>query len=180
MATVKPAATDILIDDNVQDLDSTVSIDKHDEVSPGSVFPRFSTPYRGICSSVLALLAAGTPPGSTGTSTANPHEYLDKLAHELPSDKLADIVSNPTPVPDDINTNSLKIEFIIFPEHKQELLLQHDSTMLESSVASKEYIDFYKMFTLLGQFTFQGQSTPNNVLPFSIQTFFQWKLYPIG
>jgi hypothetical protein len=45
MATGKPAATDILIDDNIQDiLDSTVSIDKHDKVSPASVFPHFSTP----------------------------------------------------------------------------------------------------------------------------------------
>jgi hypothetical protein len=101
--------------------------------------------------------------------------------HELPPDKLSDLVStNPTVVPDNIITNFLKIGTIIFPVNKQELLLQHDSTMLESSVASKEYIDFYKMFALLGQFNIQGQSTPKNILPFSIQTFFQWKLYPIG
>jgi hypothetical protein len=181
MATGKPAATDFLIDDNVQDLDSTVSIDKHDEVSPASVFPRFSTPYGGIRSPVPALLAARTPPGSTSW-TENPHEYLGKLAHELLPDKLADLESTKsTIVPDSINTNSLTIEFSLIPEHStQELLLQRNSTMLESSVATKEYIYFYKIFALVGQFIIQGQSTPMNVLPFSIQTFIQWKLYPIG
>ena len=42
VATGKPAATDILIDDNVQDLvDSTLSFDKHNKVSPASVFLHF-------------------------------------------------------------------------------------------------------------------------------------------
>jgi hypothetical protein len=97
MAAGKPAATNILISDNVQDLlvHTTILINKHNDISHVSLFPRFSTPYGGICSPVPALLTAETPPGSVSSCATN---------------KIANLVTtNPMVVPNDINTTSKKI-----------------------------------------------------------------------
>jgi hypothetical protein len=65
---------------------------------------------------------------------------------------------------DDSSSTILPDPLSNLQDYKEKLLL-HNPTMIASSMASKEYNDFSKLFVLIGQFILhaQSKSTPKNI-----------------
>jgi hypothetical protein len=206
----KTKATDILIASKIQELHDTdttdilvadkikerhflsVDMPKSTRASSNSIFPRFSTPYVGIRSSVPAPLAADTP-----SSRLAEISNLEKQPLELTTNKPANPVPANLPVRHDVDL--VTEEFITISTNIEVSIEEQDSpislpdTHTSSQVKTPPFPcishsdayggtstglvhlkfstlqdklllhDFSKLIALIGQFILHAQSNPKNI-----------------